>query len=299
MLTEKAITEFYISRSGLKPKSQRWYRFRLTRFAAVFTKLPDQPQPIQAWLSTIQGTPETVDAYYRAIRALYHQTCLWNRKVKNPMPRVKRPRVYPKAMRTFSYDELYALFNRCLLPRDRALFTFLLDTGARADECASLTWENVAPDHAIVTGKSGERVVPLSPTTYRLLLALKEHSQGAHVFIGKKGPLSYEGIYKAVRKGCRLAGITGSRSSPHSFRHTFGTAYAENPACNPEELQKIMGHRDFKTTLKYIHGTQKSMIENHRICTPLRGVEALAQGRLFEDEVLKEAEKILDGMDDQ
>ena len=93
--------------------------------------------------------------------------------------------------------------------------------------------------------------------------------------------MSYEGVYKAVARACRQAGVTGRRSSPTTFRHTFGTSYAENTSCNPEQLQKIMGHKDFKTTLKYIHGTHRSMIDNHRLCTPLRGLEALAQGRLF------------------
>jgi len=292
MLTTVAIEEFLLSRSVLKPKSQRWYRVILARFADIFPELPDKPQPIQAWLNTIEGPPETVDAYYRSVRALYRQINKWHPKVKNPMPLVRRPRIEPKVMRTFTDDELYAIFASKMPRRDRALLTFLLDTGARADECASLIWDNVAPDHVIVIGKSGERSIPISPTTYRLLLALKEESQG-YVFVGKRGPLNYEGVYKAVRRRLWQVGISGKRSSPHSFRHTFGTLYAENPACNPKELQKIMGHRDFKTTLKYIQGTQRSMIDNHRICTPLRGLEALAQGRLFAEQAIQEAQEIV------
>lgn len=59
-----------------------------------------------------------------------------------------------------------------------------------------------------------------------------------------------------------------------------------------------MGHRDFKTTLRYIHNNRKRLIHNHRLCTPLRLISSAAQGSLFTDnldtsQAIKEAEAIL------
>lgn len=300
MLTSEAISEFLLSRNGLRPRTQQWYGRVLRMFQRVFPgELPEAPQPIQGWLGSLCVEPETVHAYFRALRALYRQMARWH-NMANPMPLVRAPRVRAKAMRTFSPAELWAIFQQPLPPRDRGLLTLFLDNGVRASEAASLTFGNIRPGYAVVTGKGGhEREVPISPATERLLLSLMpadNHRDGWErqpVFVGRRGPLTAQGLYKLVRRWCRRAGLAGARLSPHTFRHTFGTTYAENKECHPKELQKIMGHQDFKTTLRYIQGTRRSMIENHQACTPLKAFEAAAQGQLFGDaRVLHEAEKI-------
>ncbi|MBA7683714.1 Tyrosine recombinase XerC [subsurface metagenome] len=109
-------------------------------------------------------------------------------------------------------------------------------------------------------------------------------------------PLTYEGIYKTIRRICHQANMDGRRSSPQTFRHTFGTEYASSGACDPKTLQDIMGHRDFKTTLRYIHNNRKRLIDNHQLCTPLKLIAAAAQGSFFDTEkeqAVKEAEEIL------
>lgn len=220
---------------------------------------------------------------------------LWHPKVPNPMPLVRPPRLPPKAMRTFTSEEIFALFSLRLSPQDRALLTLLVDIGPRAQECANLTRGDVVPGYVTLRGKTGERVVPISGTTYRLLDALRPKGADSrqHVFMGKRGPLTYEGIYKVVRRMCRDAGIIGARASPHTFRHTFGTNYAASPACDPKVLQDIMGHRDFKTTLRYIQNNPRRMARNHRRCSPLREVTAAAQGALLREDVVTQAEAIV------
>jgi len=199
-------------------------------------------------------------------------------------------------MRTFTEQELYRMFTLPLSLSTRTMITLFLDTGIRAQECASLAWDDVRPNYVIVSGKTGERDVPINETTFRLLQALKAQSNHNHyVFQGKRGPLTYEGIYKTIRGVCHQANMDGRRSSPQTFRHTFGTEYASSGACDPKTLQDIMGHRDFKTTLRYIHNNRKRLIDNHQLCTPLRLVAAAAQGTLFSNDLVKEAEAIVAG----
>ncbi|GAH76475.1 unnamed protein product, partial [marine sediment metagenome] len=202
-------------------------------FQRFFPDLPKKPQPIQSYLNSFtikcaanpQGVePETVHARFRTIRALYNQLKLWHPKISNPMKLVRPPELKKKAMRIFADSELYALFSLPLSPRDRALSTLLLDVGPRADECANLIWEYVIPGYVVLRGKTGSRTVPISETTYRRLLALKNGAGiEQHVFLGERGPLSYQGIYKLVRHLCHQAGMDGKRCSPHTFRHTFCT----------------------------------------------------------------------------
>ncbi|NVM23477.1 MAG: site-specific integrase [Desulfobacterales bacterium] len=307
MKTEKAIAEFMISRGGLRPRTQREYQNHLALFEKSFQKLPKKPEPIQAWLNSFRRqrgnlgqdlTPETIHARFRTVRAFYRQIHQWHPNVVNPMSLVRPPSLLPKAMRTFTGEELYRVFNLPLTLRDRTMVTLLLDTGIRAQECV-LIWDNVWLDYIIVNGKTGERIVPIHETTSFLLQRLKvESNHSRYVFQGERGPLCYEGIYKAIRSICHRANIDGKRCSPHSFRHTFGSEYASSASFDPKVLQDIMGHRDFKTTLRYIHNNRRRLIENHRLCTPLRLVAAATQGALFSQDLdtsqaVKEAEEIL------
>lgn len=43
---------------------------------------------------------------------------------------------------------------------------------------------------------------------------------------------------------------------PHSLRHSFATHLIES-GTDIQTVQKLMGHKDVKTTLGYVHVTQK------------------------------------------
>ena len=54
-----------------------------------------------------------------------------------------------------------------------------------------------------------------------------------------------------------------------------------------------MGHRDFKSTLRYIQNNRKLMALNHQRCTPLKVLDRVAQGVLFEPQIVTEVEEFL------
>ncbi len=310
MLTKQAIQEFLLSRGGLRPKTLKDYRMHLAHFQRSFpADLPRKPQPLQSYLNSFtikseanpQGVePETVHARFRTIRALYNQLELWHPKIPNPIKLVRPPELKKKTMRIFADSEVYALFSLPLSPRELALMTLLLDVGPRATECANMIWEYVLPGFVVLKGKTGTRTVPVSEITHRRLLALRNGGGiEQHVFLGERGPMTYQGIYRLVRHLCHQAGIDGKRCSPHTFRHTFGTEYAAAEGCDPSVLQEIMGHKDFKTTIRYIQNNPVRMARNHQRCTPLKGLAAAAQQSFDFDtdknQAVKEAEAIIAG----
>jgi site-specific recombinase XerD len=58
-------------------------------------------------------------------------------------------------------------------------------------------------------------------------------------------------VQKAVAEAARLAGIT-TRVSPHAMRHSVATHLLED-GYDIRKVQELLGHRDVKTTMTYLH----------------------------------------------
>jgi len=294
MRTKQARDEFLASRCRLRPNTVRDYGLQLSRFEAACPELPQTPQPIRDFLGSLPVTDETARKYYRALSAMYRELAAEHPGLVNPMPSVKMAPLRRKVMRTFTLPELHQLLSQPLSVRDHCLLTMLLDTGIRAGELASMTWQDVFPEFVIVSGKSGEGMVPVSTELRQLLMRLRQRNgRDSHVFMGKRGPLRYEGVYKVVRKLCHQAGITGRRASPHTFRHTAGTLFIE-AGCDTETVRRILRHSSIQVTQKYLHQNIAPIIRKHEMFSPLKMLRAAAQGMLFEDEAVAEAERMME-----
>src|SRR3989337_2416026 len=86
--------------------------------------------------------PGGVHAAYRTIKAFFRWVVeeeVMPPEWKNPMQKVKAPKVFVDPLELIAIEDVRALINSCqrgnfIGDRDRAIFLFLLDTGARAQE---------------------------------------------------------------------------------------------------------------------------------------------------------------------
>ncbi len=93
-----------------------------------------------------------------------------------------------------------------------------------------------------------------------------------------KGPLTAQGIGEVVEGAFRRAGLSGPRSSPHTFgRNWIAEGGDENT------LQKIFGHKTRSTVKIYTNLNLKETIRQHSRFSPLRRQASLAQAPLWDE----------------
>lgn len=207
------------------------------------------------------------------------------------------PRTLIHSLRGAEVDALLpAACQGSLGERDAALITFVLDTGVRVSEVASLRIGDVDFENAVcrVGGKgSKERRVPVGRLARRELrryLARRRRPPAdAPLFMAEHGePLTRWGIQKIVRRLAQRAGLQ-TRCSPHVLRHTFARAFLTNGG-DVFALQRILGH------------SPASLDITQRLCRvagrgPARGASSsVADGPLAEplnDDVLRRNKDIL------
>lgn len=69
-------------------------------------------------------------------------------------------------------------------------------------------------------------------------------------------PLHATAVQREVKRAVRRSGIT-KRATCHTFRHSFATE-ALRGGCDIRTLQHVMGHKDIRTTMIYLHVVEQT-----------------------------------------
>lgn len=182
-------------------------------------------------------------------------------------PNIKKYRVRPP---TFTYlrstDEVRRFLTAAKeeTPEIFALYLTALHTGLRAGEIAGLRWSDVDLAQRIITvehsytgpTKGGEiRHVPIDDV---LLPSLREHRLRRTtelVFPSSVGEMlrrDSRPLKQTLRRVLERARFDPSYITFHDLRHTFASHWMLNRG-DVFKLQKILGHKNIKTTMRYAH----------------------------------------------
>ncbi|MEM1620181.1 MAG: tyrosine-type recombinase/integrase [Fervidicoccaceae archaeon] len=174
----------------------------------------------------------------------------WCGKPPHMVPVVKRP---PRgAIEALGEREIRALIASARDFTDVLLVALLYETGLRISELLALRARDVDLERGEVEvrhGKYGKpRTVFVGPLSRSLLeVALAGREPDDRVI-----PLTYNAVYKRLKRLASRAGLDGLPVRPHVLRHTFATE-ALRRGMSLIALQRILGHSDVKTTQIYTH----------------------------------------------
>ena len=230
------------------------------------------------------------------VKALYH----WLFKLpKHQYPDVVswlQPKEHQKKKlpeQLLSAEEVKRMADATLNLRDRAIITFLYESGCRAGELISLKIKDLQftkyGDKAIVRGKTGMRVIPLvfSIPDVRAWLNVHPFSDDPEAAVfpdmnTKRKQLGNHASLANIVKAAALRAKLKKRVFPHLFRHSAATRLANDM---PEQILKKMfgwtGASRMPATYVSLNASdvERKMLEINGIETPEEKPESVLKPR--------------------
>ena len=221
---------------------------------------------VESFLNTkrLEGrSPETLNHYRASIKFLYKKVLknFWDDDVIPPM---KRERHLPAVL---SRSEMEAVINNTTNLKYKAMIAIMYSSGLRLSEVIHLHYEDISrSDMTIHVRQAKGRIDRYSILSKRALDILTSYWFAYGKPMDILFPSSSTGTYltansvnDAFKKSAKQAGIT-RRVSSHACRHSFATHLFENGASLPY-IQSLLGHTDPRSTMVYIHLSNKSLLQ--------------------------------------
>lgn len=159
-------------------------------------------------------------------------------------------------------QRLLAVLEESGNPQLKYIVPLLVLTGCRKRELLDAKWEDFDLERKtwrIPMTKSGKaRHVPLSETVIKLLAQVPRWEDCPYVVPNPETRLPYQNIFVAWDTARRAAGMPELRM--HDLRHSFAS-YLVNAGRSLYEVQRILGHAQASTTMRYSHLSQKTLLE--------------------------------------
>jgi integrase len=210
--------------------------------------------------------PGSVNRVIILLRYIFNCAIRWETAgvTKNPTAGVSLLEENNKKERYLTAAEANALIGALKESENQMLqyiIPMLILTGARKNEVLKAKWEdfNLAQRvWRIPLAKSGKaRHVPMSDGVLSLLDTVPMHDGCPYVFANPKTLAPYVSFYiswNTVRKSVGLSDVR-----VHDLRHSFAS-FLVNSGRSLYEVQRILGHTQIKTTQRYAHLSQDSLL---------------------------------------
>ena len=168
------------------------------------------------------------------------------------------PRLEEKLPVVLSPAEVAAVFAATRNLKHRTILMTIYATGLRVSELTHLRVSDIDSQRQVICVRQGkgrkDRQVMLSPKLLELLrIYWKHYRPVVWLFPGNtpERPITRETVFTICRQAGEAAHLS-KRISPHTLRHCFATHLLEDEI-DLRRIQVLLGHRNLKTTAKYLH----------------------------------------------
>jgi integrase len=198
---------------------------------------------------------------------------------KNPTKGVPLFEENNKRERYLTKEEAQRLYA-CLLESDNEMLQYIVPmlilTGARKREVLDARWEDFDLARRlwrIPISKTGKaRHVPLSDGVIRLLHTVPRFPDCPFLVPNPKTLRPYVSIYYSWNTARKATGLPEVRV--HDLRHSFAS-FLINAGRSIYEVQKILGHTQIRTTQRYAHLSQDTLLAATNAAVDAAGIEFL------------------------
>ncbi len=221
----------------------------------------------------LELTENTLHSRINAMKYYYEQV-LGREKFFWEIPRPKKQQQLPSF---FNQNDIVAIIKSTDNLKHKVMLMLAYSSGLRVSEVVAMKTKNIDDSRMCILveqakGKK-DRLVNLSPV---LLVMLREYknqyqpSANGYLFPGQyKGePYSSRSMQLVLAAAKEKAGIL-KKGSVHALRHSFATHLLDK-GTDVTIIMKLMGHNDIKTTLRYLHVTNRDVLQ---IISPLDGLK--------------------------
>jgi integrase len=182
----------------------------------------------------------------------------------NPCSRVPLLEVNNKRERYLNQEEAKRLYD-AVCESENGMLKFIVPmlilTGARKREVLDAKWEDFDLNRRIwriPTTKAGKaRHVPLSDGALHLLSTMPRNDKDPWTFANPDTGKPYVSVYCAWHTARTKAGLADVRM--HDLRHSFASLLI-NSGRTLYEVQHLLGHTQVKTTQRYAHLSQDTLL---------------------------------------
>ncbi len=201
-------------------------------------------------------------AHYRAVRAFlrWYDLEMEPENWKNPIKKVKAPKVPQEILPPVSIETIKALLNVCnkdtfFCIRDSAILYMLFDTGLRASELLAIDRSDIDQTGAVFIhhGKGNkDRIVFIGKKTraaLRKYLKTRTDDNPALLLSRYHERLTYDGLRMIMTRRAAAANLAGP--SLHSFRRAFALNMLR-AGVDIHTLAKLMGHTTITVLSRYL-----------------------------------------------
>ena len=277
-ITNTAYLEMFLTAKRIEGCSDRTIRYYRVTVEGLLQKI-DTPlrkmttEMIREYLSDYRAkngcSKVTIDNVRRNLSSFFSWLEEEDHILKSPVRRIHKIKTKTVVKEIISDENIETLRDNCEEKRDLAIIDILYSTGMRVGELVNLDINDLDFEEreCVVYGKGDKerRVYFDARTKLHLQNYLDSRcDSNKALFVSLNYPydrLQISGVESRLRELGRKLNI--DRIHPHKFRRTMATR-AIDKGMPIEQVQKLLGHQQIDTTMKYAMVNQSNVKSSHR-----------------------------------